>query len=100
MVCIHLRKLEEELIQKNIKETYRGQPWSKNCREWVYFHCIFADPVKTMDRLGFDKQVIQIHSLLGTHDGQEHGFYCTLCHDAVMGLHPESLSKEDVVNWV
>ena len=81
--------LEDELEEKRIKETYRGAPWTDNCREWVYFDCILADPEKTMDRLGMDKQILKIHSLLGTHEGTEQGLVCTKCHDAIMGLHPE-----------
>jgi len=27
------------------------------------------------------------HDHLGTHDGQESGFVCTACDDAIMGVH-------------
>ena len=37
MVCEHLYPLEQALLAAGIAETYRGQPWSRNCREWVYF---------------------------------------------------------------
>lgn len=40
MVCQHLAPLENELIKSNIKETYRGQAWINNCREWVYFDAV------------------------------------------------------------
>lgn len=89
MTCKHLHQLEDELLTKNIRETYRGQPWSKNCREWVYFDCVFTNLEKTIDRLGLDRRCVKIHSLLGTHEGQEHGLLCQQCHDAIMGLHPE-----------
>jgi hypothetical protein len=89
MLCEHLRILEDELKGKRIKETYRGAPWTDNCREWVYFDCVFEDPEKTMTRLKLDKTILKVHSLLGTHDGQEQGLYCTKCHDAIMGIHPE-----------
>ena len=29
--------MEQALIARGIRENYRGQPWSMNCREWVYF---------------------------------------------------------------
>ena len=41
MVCEHLTGLEQELLRMGIREVHRGQPWSKNCREWVYFDCCF-----------------------------------------------------------
>ena len=100
MVCDHLKKFEDELIRRKIKETYRGKPWTKNCREWIYFDCIFVDLEQTMNRLGLDKNIIQIHSLLGTHEGQEHGLYCTKCHDAIMGYHPKWKGREGVIEFV
>ena len=39
MVCEHLAALEKELIAAGVPITYRGQAWSDNCREWVYFDC-------------------------------------------------------------
>lgn len=39
MVCEHLAELERELIAAGVPVTFRGQPWTSNCREWVYFAC-------------------------------------------------------------
>src|SRR5262249_27234531 len=33
---------------------------------------------------------VEEHEHRGTHDGQEAGFVCTACDDAVMGIHPSS----------
>jgi hypothetical protein len=86
MLCEHLRELEQALMDEGIPVTYRGQAWSENCREWVYFDCI-------LDLPGLRKrfslpEIVQDHEHLGTHDGNEQGFYCSECHDGVMGLHP------------
>ncbi len=86
MVCEHLRPLEEALQAKGFAETYRGQAWSEACREWVYFDCCL-DVVKVRERFAFDTCVTD-HQHLGTHDGQEAGFYCTAHQDGVMGHHP------------
>jgi hypothetical protein len=94
MVCKHLAALEKELMENQIKVTYRGQAWSDHCREWVYFDCVFADLEQTIDRLQLDRQRVKIHSHLGTHDGQEHGLICTVCDDGIMGLHPKTSQPE------
>lgn len=83
MVCIHLQQLEQEIINAGIKETYRGQAWSDNCREWVYFDC-YLDRESIKKRLSFSECVSE-HQHRGTHDGQESGFVCNQCKDAVMG---------------
>lgn len=93
MVCEHLQALEREVIDRRIPETFRGQAWSDNCREWVYFDCLFTDLDQTIDRLGLDRSLIEIHSHRGTHDGQEHGLVCTKCHDAIMGRHPADAAQ-------
>ena len=36
MTCEHLIELERAIIAAGIRETSRGQAWSRNCREWVY----------------------------------------------------------------
>ena len=100
MVCLHLINLENELVASEIKITFRGQAWSKNCGEWVYFDCIFLDLGKTIERLLLDKQLIKVHSHLGTHDGQEYGLICTKCNDGIMGLHPEGSRKEGVTGYI
>ncbi len=85
MLCKHLRPLEEEILSKHVKELYRGKPWTKNCREWVYFDCYFDIP-SIKKRLNLP-DCVKFHELLGTHDGQEAGLECTLCKDAIMGHH-------------
>ena len=39
MTCEHLRALEQALRDAGFEPTFRGQAWSENCREWVYFDC-------------------------------------------------------------
>lgn len=31
----HLQQLETEILAAGLQETFRGQAWSQNCREWV-----------------------------------------------------------------
>ncbi len=86
MVCEHLRPLEEALIAAGIRETFRGQAWSDNCREWVYFDCVL-NLASLRQRIAFAPCVID-HEHRGTHSGQEAGFVCEACHDAIVGNHP------------
>lgn len=86
MLCEHLRPLEKEIIARNVAETFRGQAWSDNCREWVYFDCVL-DLAALRARFSFAACVVD-HEHRGTHDGQESGFVCEQCKDAVMGRHP------------
>ncbi len=94
MVCEHLRLLEQELLAAGVEATYRGQPWTSNCREWVYFNCCF-DKASIRARLPL-AECVKDHEHRGTHDGQEAGFYCSACHDGVMGAHPAFASKTPV----
>ena len=89
MTCEHLYKLEVALVSAGIQETSRGQAWGENCREWVYFDCLFTNLEKTMKRFDMDESVVKVHEHLGTHDGQEYGLECENCKDAIMGLHPK-----------
>jgi hypothetical protein len=86
MVCQHLAPLEKELHAAGIKETFRGAAWGVNCREWVYFACCL-DRSAIRSRHSF-ADCVQDHEHRGTHDGQEAGFVCTVCHDGIMGVHP------------
>lgn len=86
MLCKHLQGLEAEIIASGIAETFRGQAWSDNCREWVYFDCVL-DLAALRARLSFAPCVVD-HQHRGTHDGQESGFVCKQCGDAIMGRHP------------
>ena len=88
MVCEHLSALEREILEQGVKETYRGQAWSDNCREWVYFECVF-DLAALRTRFNLAPSVTD-HVHRGTHDGAEAGFVCNQCHDGVMGAHPSA----------
>jgi hypothetical protein len=85
MVCEHLATLEQALLAAAIPITFRGQAWSANCREWVYFAC-YLDRPALRARFAFAPCVAD-HEHRGTHDGMEAGFVCNACHDAVMGVH-------------
>jgi hypothetical protein len=86
-MCEHLAALDNELKANGFKETFRGEAWSKNCREWVYYECVL-DVDKIEARLNFP-DFISIARNDDPKSGRELGFYCERCHDAVMGLHPE-----------
>lgn len=86
MLCEHLHPLELALQAAGIAETSRGQAWSRNCREWVYYRCLLDRPALRA-RFAF-AECVKDHVHLGTHDGAEAGFECVLCHDGIMGYHP------------
>ncbi len=83
MVCEHLQPLEAELKQAGIKETFRGQAWSHNCREWVYFDC-HLDLASIRQRLNLAACVID-HENTDSHSGTERGLVCQEHHDAIVG---------------
>ena len=86
-MCEHLAELEQALIAAEIPVTFRGQPWSSNCREWVYFACWFD---RSAIRARFNlAECVTNHDYLDTHDGQEAGLVCSMCHDGIMGVHSE-----------
>jgi hypothetical protein len=87
MVCEHLRALEEEMIEAGHPVIFRGQAWSRNCREWVYFEC-YIDRASVRNRMEL-APCVEDHDHLGTHDGQESGLICKACKDAIMGVHRE-----------
>ena len=89
MVCEHLAPVEAELKARGARETFRGQAWSDNCREWVYFDCVL-DRAELRRYFALAPCVVD-HDHLGTHDGQESGLVCTEHHDGVMGRHPAAL---------
>lgn len=88
MTCEHLRDLEQAIQARGIRETYRGQSWSKSCREWVYFDC-FIDTAAVRETWSLADCVTD-HAHRGTHDGQERGLVCSICHDAIMGRYEPS----------
>ena len=85
MLCEHLRPLEQAIITAGIRETFRGRPWSMNCREWVYFDC-YIDTDSVLKAFSF-LDCVSVHAHRGTHDGQEKGFVCSRCQDAIMGAY-------------
>ncbi len=85
-MCEHLATLDTELKEKKIKETFRGQAWSDNAREWVYYDCIL-NLEKIRRRYNFP-DFVKNHVNNDNKSGMEAGFYCDLCKDAIMGLHP------------
>ena len=90
-VCGHLASLERELLDAGYAESFRGRPWSQNCREWVYFDCVF-DREALRRRHALD-DCVRDHEHLGTHDGAEAGFVCSVHDDAVVGVHPAAQSE-------
>ena len=84
MVCEHLRPLEEALQAAQIHETSRGQAWSGQCREWVYFE-VRLDTEALQQRFAFPPCVV-VHENTDERSGLEKGFVCEQCKDAIMGL--------------
>lgn len=84
-MCEHLIVLDNELKSNGFKETYRGQPWSDNCREWVYYDC-FLDLVAIRKRLNLP-DFVESHSNDDPRSGLEAGLVCSQCHDGVIGAH-------------
>lgn len=90
-MCEHLKQLDEDLKGKGIKETFRGEAWSHNTREWVYYDCILGlEAIREKYRLpDFVKEYINNDN----RSGLEAGFYCEMCKDGVMGHHPSVEGK-------
>ena len=84
-MCEHLIALDHALHAAGIKETFRGQAWTENCREWVYYDGILPlDELRIRFKLGPE---IETHINTDPKSGTEAGFVCTLCHDGIMGLY-------------
>jgi hypothetical protein len=83
MICEHLQQLERELKNAGIKETFRGQAWSHNCREWAYFDC-HLDLHSIRQRIKFAECVID-HENADPHSGTERGLVCAEHYDAIIG---------------
>ncbi len=83
MVCEHLAELEKELAASEVKETFRGQPWTANCREWVYFDIVLdTDSIAKLLDLG---PMVVVHENADERSGLEKGFVCEVCKDGIMG---------------
>lgn len=83
-VCEHLSKLENELVERGVRVTSRGAPWSKNCREWVYFACVL-DRASLRKRFDFAACVVD-HENTDPRSGVERGLVCEEHFDAIMGV--------------
>jgi len=85
-MCEHLIPLDEALNKRGLTETYRGQPWSKNCREWVYYDCVL-NLEKLRHRYALPA-FVEVHFNDDAKSGMEAGFVCSRCNDGVIGVHP------------
>jgi len=86
MVCEHLAPVEAELKAQGVRITFRGQAWSDNCREWVYFDCVLnRDDLRRRFRLA---PCVVDHENRDPRSGMELGLVCTRDHDAIIGRHP------------
>lgn len=83
MLCHCLAPLEQELVAADVVETYRGQAWSKNCREWAYFDVVLDTDALTA-RFSFPP-CVAVHENTDPKSGFERGFVCSEHHDAIMG---------------
>jgi hypothetical protein len=85
-VCDHLRPVEDYLQSLGRKITSSGQPWTQNCRFWVYFDAVLdCEALKKKFAL---PDVVEIDGNDDPRSGRERGLVCTADHDAVMGFHP------------
>lgn len=94
LACEHLQALEADLQLAGVKETFRGKAWSTNCREWVNFSCVL-DIEKLRQKYNIPDFVIT-HYNNDPRSGLEAGLVCTVCKDAIIGLH-SSLSKDRMI---
>jgi hypothetical protein len=82
-MCEHLKALDEELTRAGITETSRGQAWSRNCREWVYYTC-HLDLPSIRRRLSLSPCVVD-HTNEDPRSGTERGLVCEDHHHAIVG---------------
>lgn len=85
-LCEHLAPVDRWLAEQGARETYRGQAWSDNCREWVYYDTEL-DLAALRARFGLGP-VVTDHANLDPKSGTEQGFVCSRHHDGVMGNLP------------
>lgn len=84
MTCKHLIGIEQAILVSGASVTYRGQSWTDNCREWVYFD-------RRLDLLRI-RQIVSLplfivdHENLDPKTGLERGLVCGMCKDAVVGV--------------
>jgi hypothetical protein len=87
-LCEHLQTAEEYVRAHGGHVVFRGQPWSANCRVWIYFD-VTLDCERLIQDLGLHP-CVKIHDHRGTHDGSERGIVCTIHNDGIMGRHPDA----------
>jgi hypothetical protein len=87
-VCEHLRPVLDYIRSEGVRVLDVCTPWSRNCRNWVYFDNIVLDPESLKTRFQLP-DFVTVHSHRGTVDGAEQGLVCSIDHDALMGLHPD-----------
>src|SRR4051812_11061384 len=91
-MCEHLQPLADYLKERSVPVTWRGQPWTQNCREWVYYDCVL-EPQSLKTKLGLES-FIQVHDYVDIKAGSELGLFCDECKDAIIGIHPTSPSAK------
>jgi hypothetical protein len=87
-LCEHLRPLVEDLRARGLHVLDVAQPWSANCRLWMYFADVVLDVEALKSRLRLPDCIV-VHRHRGTVDGAEQGLACGIDHDGVMGIHPD-----------
>jgi hypothetical protein len=95
-MCEHLAALDRHLKESGFEETFRGQAWSNNCREWAYYDCVlnFESLRKKFNLPDF----VVVHFNDDPRSGLEAGFTCEECKDGVIGAHPSVGKGKIVVN--
>jgi len=89
-MCIHLKEMETYLRSQGAKETWRGQPWTERCREWIYFDCVLN--IESLQKKVLLDDCVTVHDYNDIKAGAELGFFCNQCEDAIMGIHPATSS--------
>ena len=85
-MCAHLYQVEVYLKEQGVSETFRGQSWSANCREWIYYDCVLK-PEALITKFVLPSFIV-IHENNDLKSGTELGLVCTQCNDGIMGKHP------------
>lgn len=96
-MCEHLQKAEKYIEEKGLTAVFRGRPWGKNCREWVYFDCIL-DTEQLITKLALDP-CVKTHNYQDIKIADELGLFCTLCKDGIMGVNPQGkMTNKLIIN--
>lgn len=85
-LCVHLEPIRLRLLGLGASQSAILKIWS-GANNFAVFDAILDRPA-IRAALPLPACVID-HDHLGTHDGSESGFACTLCRDGVVGLHPQ-----------